>query len=70
MISLFIGLSVLLIIFSLLCMCLCWPIVEITARSGHDGVCDFFCWLFDVSADAAFAGSTILVVSLLLESAP
>ena len=51
-------------------MCLCWPIVEITARSGHDGVCDFFCWLFDVSADAAFAGSTILAVSLLLESAP
>ena len=70
MISLFIGLSVLLIIFSVLCMCLCWPIVEITAHRRYDGVCDFFCWLFDVSADAAFAGSTILVVSLLLESAP
>lgn len=70
MISVFIGLSVLLIIFSVLCMCLCWPIVELTAHRGYDGVCDFFCWLFDVSADAAFAGSTILVVSLLLESTP
>lgn len=51
-------------------MCICWPIVELTAHMGHDGVCDFFCWLFDVSADAAFAGGALLVVSLLLKSMP